>query len=491
MRLTCPNCQTQYNVSAGAIPVAGRTVKCGNCGESWFQPPISAEPESAVVDASVDVAPEVRPDAVPDPAPEPTPETAQVSDVSESVSPIVSEAAETTLAETMPADAGLTDTAHAVTEPADTGPAEDVVDRLSELTAREVSPPATEIVPEATPEPSSPLSSDVEPQVVADTTADLSGLPDEDLGQALSDATAEVEPIADTVTEPVSEPASGVSDAFASSQSTGFTHDIDAELDDSGPQFSAEAFSEDDFSETIISSTPFIRSSATQAADEDHAADMVPDTAPVEDDNPDFEWKTTTDLATPGEPTSEPEADATPDEAPAYHAVDRRAVPEADDAANDELEVSDEALDDAFEELSEEEIVQRLRETMDEDATNPIDPIDAVAAAIPTPERPSKTVDATSLQASLRNEPSAAPPVGAPPPRESDEIDLVPPKTRNQFGSGLSLAICVALILVAAYGLRAPISEAVPQAAPALERYAAFVDRTRLGVQSVWSDIQS
>ena len=37
MRLTCPNCQAQYEVDDSAIPEAGRDVQCSNCKQTWFQ----------------------------------------------------------------------------------------------------------------------------------------------------------------------------------------------------------------------------------------------------------------------------------------------------------------------------------------------------------------------------------------------------------------------------------------------------------------------
>lgn len=46
MRLTCPNCGAQYEVSAEAIPDAGRDVQCSNCGHTWFQTPQAQTPET-------------------------------------------------------------------------------------------------------------------------------------------------------------------------------------------------------------------------------------------------------------------------------------------------------------------------------------------------------------------------------------------------------------------------------------------------------------
>lgn len=37
MRLICPNCDAQYEVGAGVIPLSGRDVQCSNCGQTWFQ----------------------------------------------------------------------------------------------------------------------------------------------------------------------------------------------------------------------------------------------------------------------------------------------------------------------------------------------------------------------------------------------------------------------------------------------------------------------
>ena len=57
MRLTCPNCDAQYEVDAAVIPDTGRDVQCSSCGTTWFQEPegnaVVADPAPAAV-----VAPE-------------------------------------------------------------------------------------------------------------------------------------------------------------------------------------------------------------------------------------------------------------------------------------------------------------------------------------------------------------------------------------------------------------------------------------------------
>lgn len=38
MILTCPACETRYLIADGAIPAAGRQVRCASCKHRWFQP---------------------------------------------------------------------------------------------------------------------------------------------------------------------------------------------------------------------------------------------------------------------------------------------------------------------------------------------------------------------------------------------------------------------------------------------------------------------
>lgn len=47
MILSCPNCGTQYVVKDGAIPTAGRQVRCASCKHRWHQDP---EEDSAAAD---------------------------------------------------------------------------------------------------------------------------------------------------------------------------------------------------------------------------------------------------------------------------------------------------------------------------------------------------------------------------------------------------------------------------------------------------------
>ncbi len=80
MRLTCPNCDAQYEVDASLVPPQGRDVQCSNCGKTWFQPKedtASAEPllqpRYGGVPADTPADPP-SPDPAPEVAPEPAPE---------------------------------------------------------------------------------------------------------------------------------------------------------------------------------------------------------------------------------------------------------------------------------------------------------------------------------------------------------------------------------------------------------------------------------
>jgi predicted Zn finger-like uncharacterized protein len=60
MRLICPNCGAQYDVSDDAIPPGGRDVQCSSCNHTWYQTekpvtpdPVPAPPVRRPVDASI------------------------------------------------------------------------------------------------------------------------------------------------------------------------------------------------------------------------------------------------------------------------------------------------------------------------------------------------------------------------------------------------------------------------------------------------------
>lgn len=51
MILTCPSCGTQYAIKDGAIPPAGRKVRCAACGHSWHQDPQAGDSDQAALPA--------------------------------------------------------------------------------------------------------------------------------------------------------------------------------------------------------------------------------------------------------------------------------------------------------------------------------------------------------------------------------------------------------------------------------------------------------
>lgn len=81
MILTCPACQTKYVVKDGAIPPAGRQVRCASCKHSWHQ---NAEAAVAEDQSTGEAHPEAQipPLAAPGTAPEPE---VQVADSAASI----------------------------------------------------------------------------------------------------------------------------------------------------------------------------------------------------------------------------------------------------------------------------------------------------------------------------------------------------------------------------------------------------------------------
>lgn len=55
MRLTCPNCDAQYEVPDEVIPEEGRDVQCSNCGDTWFQ--AKSQPDNAGQDSDTPPVP--------------------------------------------------------------------------------------------------------------------------------------------------------------------------------------------------------------------------------------------------------------------------------------------------------------------------------------------------------------------------------------------------------------------------------------------------
>lgn len=137
MRLTCPNCDAQYEVSDSVIPLHGRDVQCSNCGQTWFQThpaaelepaddddedePVAADDGLADVAAGSWVEPETAGDAPKaEFAPEAEPEPETASGPETSAMPVVPEIAAEALHNSFIAPAGPSDGPALVTEP---GPA--------------------------------------------------------------------------------------------------------------------------------------------------------------------------------------------------------------------------------------------------------------------------------------------------------------------------------------------------------------------------------
>lgn len=57
MILTCPKCQSQYNLEPAMLGVAGRDVRCVSCGHMWFQIPETAMADVVMTEAAPAEAP--------------------------------------------------------------------------------------------------------------------------------------------------------------------------------------------------------------------------------------------------------------------------------------------------------------------------------------------------------------------------------------------------------------------------------------------------
>lgn len=105
MRLSCPNCDAQYEVPDEVVPISGRDVQCSNCGHTWFQhhPDHMPPDDEAEADTAQEAAPEedaaenttqdesaqeVSAQAPPDPEPEPEQEPAPEPDPAPEPQPV-------------------------------------------------------------------------------------------------------------------------------------------------------------------------------------------------------------------------------------------------------------------------------------------------------------------------------------------------------------------------------------------------------------------
>ena len=91
MILTCPACDTKYVVKDGAIPPAGRQVRCASCKHSWHQEPEPALAEQESVAVDFGGPPPADPDLAAEPAAE-IPEQAEAEAmIAETPEPAVEE----------------------------------------------------------------------------------------------------------------------------------------------------------------------------------------------------------------------------------------------------------------------------------------------------------------------------------------------------------------------------------------------------------------
>ncbi len=76
MILTCPSCNTRYNVNPDALTPSGRVVRCAKCGQQWIEQPPRDMPLSVDIPAAAPPPPPplaAAPPPPPPPPPEPAP----------------------------------------------------------------------------------------------------------------------------------------------------------------------------------------------------------------------------------------------------------------------------------------------------------------------------------------------------------------------------------------------------------------------------------
>jgi predicted Zn finger-like uncharacterized protein len=184
MRLICPNCEAQYEVSDDAIPPGGRDVQCSNCQLSWFQTEKPTVPGRTPLRLSNDQEPEdAAPNSVAEPEPEATaemPEEAAQSFVEEVASelpptapakePEPDPAPKTSTAPPEPMRRQLDNAvANILREEAALGTA--AVAATPKAPSPVANPPATE-----TPKPAAPVAADETRQRIAMMTAEEGGI---------------------------------------------------------------------------------------------------------------------------------------------------------------------------------------------------------------------------------------------------------------------------------------------------------------------------
>jgi predicted Zn finger-like uncharacterized protein len=73
MILTCPNCSARFMIDGNALGPAGRTVRCGACGQSWLQRPEPAPGDQALAEPTPPPSPALTIPSVDGDAPPPAP----------------------------------------------------------------------------------------------------------------------------------------------------------------------------------------------------------------------------------------------------------------------------------------------------------------------------------------------------------------------------------------------------------------------------------
>lgn len=547
MRLICPNCATQYEIDAEAIPEDGREVQCGVCDHLWFQdraglgsdedtvgtlsvadpvatndepaapsPPVpeAIPAETVPKDASApEAAPE--PELVPEPEPEPEP--------APTPAPVIEAADEGGATEGHAAQAALADEQIGAMDEPDVG---DLVEsRPAPSTAADADAGEDPQTPEkqsfsfdqvrqqlkANPAKfgwvqveDAPVEASVSPSETAPETSDIA---DETAARDETGDATDTAIVAALAAEPDAEPDAALAPPDMPDPATERADAVSA------PDTHADAVD-------AAMAGPATQSEPDQTQDEPVEATPEPDVAPDDAPEPVVEFAADDDGAEAldgGEALdaadnaehSERQDDHEIEESVRAALAAARAAPvsaglaqmserQDPNVATPSLPANDTGEDgQSFADRlkSRVEHAARARETDKSDGVGVSGVLQGASQA--AVNAASSRLDQRAAEAPAASDAAGMPdaealtsslrrrPAQTVPNKRALRPDATPEPRKSRFGTGVFMAVLLCLILVAVYVLRPQISAAIPAISPYLDVYAANIDQARLWVQDL------
>ncbi|MEL7462031.1 MAG: zinc-ribbon domain-containing protein [Pseudomonadota bacterium] len=424
MRITCPNCQAQYDIDAAMIPAEGRDVQCSSCAHTWLE----LGPHGHKDDAAAGTAIHDADDAAPEDAD--TPDDADAADSSvvsqdaegDPISDITADDTETRIDTEDAADRDIEVSAEG-TDPADK--LRDAIDR-----------PKSDAI-EPTPEPED-FVSDMR-DAVADTEATIDDGPDDqtDVGD---DVIAAAEAVAEETTE----------------DAVGAVDDV------------AEEMAEDAVGAVDDARDPVVADSApTDPSFDEHASDDgASDQGPTEDDAAVEEIAAATNSA----PVLDDDIAEILRQEAEREVTQRRSEDPPALEAQAELGLGEEPPSEVLRER-----LERMRGDGVPQATVAQTLTAATAAPLDGPRR-ERLPDIEEIKTTLRPgdlKPTDEPPIG---PSEMNRI------RQAGFRRGFATLVLAAGVLVAGYVFAPQIIDLIPASEPAMMSYVDTANSVRDGI---------